>query len=462
MAEQTRCRIISGPSDWQILQQDDTGHAEISLAGTWSLPEDAKAGAPIVRAVREDTYAPVSAATDWQDAETGPDQTWAAQLRVPAGGLYRIESGVKNDDAHFYWTCRGDIIHNIGVGDLWVIAGQSNASGYGRGEIDDPPELGVHFLRNDEQWCLATHPLNEARKSDHPNVESLNPGHSPFLVFAKRLKHELGYPIGLIQTACGGTTLSQWNPAEDPDSLLYRNLLHCVGLANDKIKGICWYQGCGDANREQGISYLERFEQLVEALRSDIGDPQLPILTVQIDRITSDEQADMAVGWNAVREAQRQAAHLIPNLAVVPTIDLPVSDFVHLAPAGNMLLGGRLSAAALGMVYGKDVHWLAPEICQATAESGRRSVRLAFKNVPIRLFSDYPVTEDFVVEDGGGILEIEDVTFSSNDEILIVLRRPVGEGAVVHGCYGPNPRNSVYEMATHWPPLAFHQFSIEL
>ena len=103
MLEQTRCRIESGASDWRIFQQDDTGHALISLSGTWSLPEEAKTGEPIVRVVREDTHAPVSAAPDWQDAETGQDQTWTARLRVPAGGLYRIESGVRTDDAHFYW-----------------------------------------------------------------------------------------------------------------------------------------------------------------------------------------------------------------------------------------------------------------------------------------------------------------------------------------------------------------------
>lgn len=41
-----------------------------------------------------------------------------------------------------------DTIHHIGVGDLYVIAGQSNAAGYGKDSIYNPSEIEVHLLRN--------------------------------------------------------------------------------------------------------------------------------------------------------------------------------------------------------------------------------------------------------------------------------------------------------------------------
>ncbi|HCQ00632.1 MAG TPA: hypothetical protein DIT99_08015, partial [Candidatus Latescibacteria bacterium] len=84
----------------------------------------------------------------------------------------------------------------MGVGDLWIIAGQSNAAGYGRGPALDPPELGIHILKNEEVWDVAAQPLNDTTRSTHPNLEQANPGHAPYLRFARDLKSALGYPIG--------------------------------------------------------------------------------------------------------------------------------------------------------------------------------------------------------------------------------------------------------------------------
>lgn len=87
-----------------------------------------------------------------------------------------------------------------------MIAGQSNAAGYGRGEITDGPELGVHILRNEEKWDIASHPLNDTRNNNYPNLEGGDPGHSPFLVFGKALKKTLNHPVGLIQNRSGRFT----------------------------------------------------------------------------------------------------------------------------------------------------------------------------------------------------------------------------------------------------------------
>jgi len=56
-------------------------------------------------------------------------------------------------------STRGDMIHNIGVGDVFVVAGQSNAAGRAKNPVEDAPELGVHLLRDSGVWDLATHPL---------------------------------------------------------------------------------------------------------------------------------------------------------------------------------------------------------------------------------------------------------------------------------------------------------------
>ena len=63
------------------------------------------------------------------------DQAWRITLRVPTGGLYRLETRVRNPGME--WRNTGDKIWHVAVGDLWVITGQSNAVGYGHGPVVD-------------------------------------------------------------------------------------------------------------------------------------------------------------------------------------------------------------------------------------------------------------------------------------------------------------------------------------
>ncbi len=135
--------IDSGLVDWQIVQQNEHGYGTIALRGRWfgdaMLPGT---GAVQVRVLLEATGAPLSRVLDWAPVKTTDDGAWEARLDVPTGGLYRIETryvppGMPAPE----WSPRGDVRHFVGVGDLWIIAGQSNSAGYGRGPIEDPPTL---------------------------------------------------------------------------------------------------------------------------------------------------------------------------------------------------------------------------------------------------------------------------------------------------------------------------------
>jgi hypothetical protein len=179
MEEQIGAVIEEGPEDWQIVQQDGEGRGRMELRGKW---RHVGKGRVEVRIVWEDTGVAVAAGLDWQGVETGEDGTWSAALEnVPAGGLYRLETRFNAEENQAgEWSPRGD---------LWVIAGQSNSAGYGRGPYEDPAELGVHLFRNSERWALAAHPMNESTDTKHAvNREAANPGHSPYLQFGRLLQ----------------------------------------------------------------------------------------------------------------------------------------------------------------------------------------------------------------------------------------------------------------------------------
>ena len=462
--------IETGLVDWQILQQDASGFASVTLEGRWQADETA-ANQPCVvevRVVAGDTSVAVNRALDWQRADTTAEGRWQITLRVPAGGLYRLETRCAvTSQPEREWALRGDMRHFWGVGDVWVIAGQSNSAGYGRGAIYDPPELGIHLFRNSEQWALATHPMNDATDTAHiVNRERANPAHSPYLHFARLLKQQLHYPIGLVQTALGGSPLSAWNPTEEGPAVLYHNMMHCITCAGGKIKGILWYQGESDAGPGLAESYAARFQAAVEAWRAAVQQPDLPILTVQLNRYyqppetVTENSAAMARAWSLLRETQRQLARTMAQVAVVTTLDLAMSDLIHTGPAGNLVLGERLAQAALGMVYGQPVAYQAPDLQQARLID-QETIELSFAYVLDRLDNLDRAANCFKVEDSAGEVPLAAVIYPLNHTIQLRLARPLAGAAVVHGAYGYNPTLAPVDMDRVVPILSFSQVPIE-
>ncbi len=458
-------RITAGPRHWQILQQVD-GYASVAIEGTWSVGTDETVapGPVYIRAVREEDGGEV---IPWMPCVMHSERRWDAVLaRLPAGGPYRIESCLRRDPTiGIEWAARGDMIHHVGVGDLWLIAGQSNAVGYGRGPIYDPPELGVHLLRHDGAWDLASHPLNDATASIYPaNRDDANPGHSPFLAFARVIRRATGRPVGLLMAARGGSPLAAWD-VED-DGYLTRNMLRIVTDAGGRVHGILWYQGESDTTPSAAPSYLARFARTVAAWRTLLNDAALPILTVQLNRLAVEQDWGATdEGWGWVRDAQRRAAGVIAKVYVVPALDAPLSDSIHTSPTGNILIGERLARLALAVVYGQQEPSMAPTIAAATSDSPPGAlvgtIDLRFDGVRGYLLAHTPDQPVFVVEDERGILPIAHWAVVSSDRIRLTLdRRPVG-ATRVHGAPGRDPLGALpVDTGTYLPMLAFHDVAV--
>jgi len=460
MGDQVGAIIECGPSDWQILQQDTNGAAAMQLSGRWVSGEPGKVQ---VRVAMQDSNVSVSRSLDWQNAQTNSDGTWSLALRIPAGGLYRIETRYKADtNLASEWSMRGDMRHFIGVGDLWIIAGQSNSAGYGRGPIADPPELGLHLFSNDMRWKLATHPMNESTDTKHPvNSEVGNPGHSPYLHFARLLKQHLGYPIGLIQTSLGGSPLSRWNPVELGDKAdLYENMLTCVKSTCGAARGVLWYQGESDTGGENAISYGKRFIATVAAWRKALNDPKLAVVTVQLNRVYQQANSDSDVGWSRVREHQRKIPCQLENCVVVPAIDLPLSDWIHISPSGNMLLADRMARSALGAFYGRSMDYLPPDAKSAKRLEGGKAIDLVFDHVTSRMGTIDPTAIPFQVEDISGLAAVTAIEYPGHDTVRLKLQRPIQGKALVHGNYGICPPTTLMDVERLLPMLGFYGLEV--
>ncbi len=459
--------ISRGAAPWQIFQQDEKGAACLTIEGEYrcirlsqELPLTfTDVGRPKAtvkaRVALESTGESV---VPWTACEVTGDGHWSVTFaRVPAGGLYRIETTMDYEGWDGLSVTRGDMVHNIGVGDVFVIAGQSNAAGRAKNPIADEPELGVHVLRSSGLWDLATHPLGETTGAVYlGHFENHNPGHSPWLHFAKRLKRELGYPIGLVPCAYGGSPLRWWNPEEN--GALFDNMLAMLGPLHPKA--VLWCQGEAEGFENAAQTYFERFAALVRHMREALGQPDLPFLTVQINRCLEGPSLELDRQWGMVREAQRRAWHEIEHVTVVPSTDVALYDFIHDASEGNLAIGERCARAALAECYGRDIDWMPPEVQSATLVQPD-TVEVRFERVRnwINPFEVPAARLPFEAEDARGLVP-PCAYKTGNDSLTITFARPLEDGAVLHGAWRMDPGATIPSDCMRLPMLSFYGMPI--
>ncbi len=461
--------ILKGARPWQIFQQEK-GKAAISLDGEYRLIhlsgeppfsfDEVIAGKVSIKAriAFEETGESV---IPWQQCEILDGKRWKVIFNsVPAGGLYRIETYMDYEGWDGLSVTRGDMIHHVGVGDIFVLAGQSNAAGRAKSPFKDEPELGVHLLRNNGNWDLATHPLNETTGSVYlTHFENHNPGHSPYLHFAKRLKKELGYPVGLVICALGGAPLRWWNPKEQGS--LFDNMVQILNDNAIKPKAVLWYQGEADGFEKTGDTYLERFVDFVKATRDALDQPDLPFITVQLNRCMRPSEEDLDPDWGKVREAQRRAPYMIKNVFVIPANDIGLYDFVHNSPEGDLVIGERCAAAALSELYGKMRHWHAPEAVKATKMSEEKVViELSPIMNWVNLYEVPPELLPFNVEDEEGLAYVASYQQEEN-KIILTLNRSIKGKSFIHGAWKMNPGPVIPCDCMRLPMLSFYGLEIE-
>jgi hypothetical protein len=260
--------------------------------------------------------------------------------------------------------------------ELWVAAGQSNMQGCGKIKKQLPVNEKIWMFNVDNTWMHAqipTHRMYEAKAAVHKNLflssgqtdeqlEKLrqqskeNPigGTGPDYFFAECLAKELDKPIAIIPSAHGGTSMDQWSPnlKDKGDESLYGAMLNRIKMVGSNIKGIIWYQGESDAFLDPN-GYKQKMLNFIDSVRSDVNNPQLPIIYVQIGLVfTADEK--VSIGWEKVRESQRQILTERKNIYMTTAIDLTLDNPIHASYEAQQQLGKRLAQLALTYAYKKD------------------------------------------------------------------------------------------------------------
>lgn len=354
---------------------------------------------------KADSGSQITVTTSWDGksyrAKTDSEGKWNVKVNTPAGSYKKYSVTIKGNGT----TVR---INDVLIGEVWLASGQSNMEMPMRGFYNCPVENAIDYIcapAATEKIRMFTVPVKQSYEP-LDDVDSKWMGAEPATVsemsatayfFARKLNEMLDMPVGIVSCAYGGARVESWTPKEIletyPDEDLSRETIEATThytrpylaynamlcpVKGYTIKGFIWYQGCSNVGKHD--QFVERMSNMVNHWREcwDDTDARLPFYMVEIAPYRYKPQT--AVSYAALlRQAQHEAAKVIPNSGIVVTNDLVASfeqDNIH--PMKKLEVGERLARLALNRDYGMSkVACYSPEGIRCTRKGSEIYVELS-------------------------------------------------------------------------------------
>lgn len=325
------------------------------------------------------------------------------------------------------------VIDNILFGEVWIAAGQSNMQMplSRTRDKDKAQELAcLPYLRvlrqketgltrkKDQYSYSPCGDLSGAEWLRGDDPDSMRDVSAIALSFARALMLDLKLPVGIVETALGGTHIHSWlarDTVEEAPELLdhvkklgfYRSkkdwnlnsdpLWAChqpAALYNHKVaplkgysaRGVLWYQG------ESDYAYPEIYQKFLKALVADwqkiirpADSRGLAWLMVQLaPYFYGHKEHTRLARFNemlaAVRRQLPVPSGIVPVYDLLPTYDAAPEDWRHpIHPDSKLPIGERLKTIALGLLYERKAPSSAPE-CK-DIEIIDNKMMLSFENI---------------------------------------------------------------------------------
>mgnify|MGYP001273070360 CR=1 FL=1 len=294
---------IIRPSAYQIFQRDGDDQADIAINGTYTGADPAGIEARWSGGAWTNIGATIGGGA------------YAGTLAAQAAGQGTLEV---RDAGNVGVTASKTY---VGIGDVFVVAGQSNAAGRGDNyQSYSHATLRAGLFRQDDAWRQLADPTDTER-----NLGSCWP------LLATHIMAATGLPVAFVTTAKGATglVLEPENTWTKPGAE-YNDCVQTVTLSGiNGARAILWHQGEQDAgNNVQPVQYYDGLVAMLANLRADV--PALagvPLVQAQIGQ-------HLVGGWpDGYIDNIRYAAMLCWDAAV--SLPGPVLYDVDLSDAGG-------------------------------------------------------------------------------------------------------------------------------
>lgn len=310
----------------------------------------------------------LSIVTSWNKktytVTTEKDGSWKTSVQTPiAGGPYEITF---NDGEKLE-------LNNVLIGEVWVCSGQSNMQMPVGGFMNEPVTNSLNLLMEAEEKGVRLFKI-ERTSANTPqtalkatwkssSAENISDFSAVGYQFARMLQKQLHVPIGIVESAFGGTPIEAWmkssslagftdypvktdttTTTRNDASMLFNAMINPIVGFN--IKGLIWYQG--ESNRGTANTYDKKMQAMVKEWRTiwACGDWAFYYVQIAPFLYKGDENK-----LPLMYEAQARATRIIPNSGMAVSVDAGSEISIH--PSNKTVISQRLAYWALGRTYGK-------------------------------------------------------------------------------------------------------------
>jgi hypothetical protein len=290
---------LSSPTDYQVFQRETLARGRVWVSGYVYVRCDR-----VEARLAGDRIQMFVARLDMAGKFLGA-------IPAAAGGFYRLEVRALLQGKLVAETS----VAHVGVGEVFVIAGQSNATNYG--EARQQTKSGMVTAFSGDDWRLANDP--------QPGVQDNSRNGSFIPAFGDALYEKYRVPIGVACVGHGSTSVRQWLPKgermtveptmtrfvtavgpgvwESSGQLFDGMMRRIQQFGGHGFRALLWHQGESDAHQTPGhdiaaAEYRRMLELVIRASRREAG-WDFPWMVAQASYHTPDDPLCLPI-----REAQ--------------------------------------------------------------------------------------------------------------------------------------------------------------
>lgn len=363
-----------------------------------------------------------------------PGFDWSTKVPAPSGGGGTMTFAAAPTGGPFYVQQRdsatpGTVVESnpFYIGARFPVAGQSpGLRAFTSGDSTLVPHPQLRVTSNLGTWNAA-------------NTATMNGA----IAFGNAMIAALGCPVALMDYAVDGSGLvvvsngARWVPSGSNAYVAFKAGLDAVG---GLIEGMIWAQGEGDAIQTVSqTDYYNGLTTLFSTVRTDVAQPNLPIVLVTLGRRLDGTLAD--ANSESIKSAQAQKC-LDAFIARVDRMHLPVSgDNIHQLPPGFTAIYSA-GAEAMKFLHGLPNSYRGPSITSVTqANATTFDVNLAHHAgndiTPVTGITGFSAIDP---DAGNALIAVSSAARQSASTIRLVLASaPAAGKPLIRYLYGTNP-----------------------
>jgi eukaryotic-like serine/threonine-protein kinase len=250
--------VLAAPLELQVSQRTDKNQADVVVAGVVKGEADViEVKAELATGIQNGEALGWTAIAKREDMVEG---NFSGRITLKAGGWYTIAARARHGEK----VVAEASIAKVGVGDVFVTAGQSNSANFGNPRQMAKDDRVVYF--NGKTFVPAMDPIPGGCGRDG----------SVWPILGDQIAKSQQVPVCFRSASLTWTQVKNWMPGVQYKRMaLYDNLVKCIGeFPKGGVRAVLWHQGESDSlAKTPAETYCERLKTIIESLNKDAGYP---------------------------------------------------------------------------------------------------------------------------------------------------------------------------------------------